>query len=106
MIVSKKAERIYVQSHRKAAELVVNDVTADYSDVALSSLVLSKGDFITVSLLRDLKKLYAHDYESYLAMRNSLSVFHERLMCNSLLVLCNTILNTVEDFRKQLNEEA
>ena len=105
MIVSKRAERVYIASYRKAAEFVVDDVTADYSDVALSSLELSKGDFVTVSLLHDLKKLYAHDYESYLAMRNSLSVFHERLMCNTLLVLCNTILRTVENYRKQIEQE-
>ena len=106
MIVSKKAERVYIASYRKAAEFVVDDVTADYSGVALSSLALSKGDFVTVTLLHDLKKLYNHDYESYLAMRKSMSVFHERLMCNTLLVLCNTIFNTIDDFRNQLNEEA
>lgn len=105
MIVSKRAERIYIASYRKAAEFVVDDVTADYSGVALSSLALSEGDFVTPTLLHDLKKLYNHDFDSYVAMRDSMSVFYERLMCNTLLVLCNTILRTVEDFRKQIETE-
>lgn len=104
MIVSKRAERIYTNTYRKAAELVVDNVTADYAGVALSSLDLSEGDFVTPTLCHDLKKLYNHDYESYLAMRESMSVFHERLMCNTLLVLCNTILRTVKDLRDQLEE--
>lgn len=104
MIVSKRAERIYINTSRKAAEFVVDDVTADYANVALPGLELSEGDFVTPTLLHDLKKLYNHDFESYLAMRKSMSVFHERLMCNSLLVLCHTILRTVEDFRNQIEE--
>lgn len=105
MIVSKRAERIYVNTSRKASEFVIDDVTADYSDVALPGLELSDGDFVTHTLLHDLQKLYKHDYKSYLAMRDSMSVFHERLMCNSLLVLCNTILNTLHDFRDQIEED-
>lgn len=104
MTVSKRAERIYVNTYRKAAEFVVDNVTADYADVALSSLELSESDFVTITLLHDLKKLYNHDFESYLAMRESVSVFQERLMCNTLLVLCNTILRTLKDFRDQAEE--
>lgn len=105
MIVSKKAERVYIESYRKAAEFVIDDVTADYADESLSGLVLSDGDFVTTTLLHDLKKLYNHDYESYIAMRNSMSVFQEHLMCNTLLVLCNTILAVLKDFRDQVEEE-
>lgn len=101
MIVSKRAERIYTNSYRKAAEFVIEDVTANYADAELASLELSEFDLVTPTLCHDLMKLYNHDFESYVAMRESMSFFHERLMCNTLLVLCNTILRTVKDFRKQ-----